>query len=104
MSTLALPRMPWVLNMVDVRPIDAPFVALGPSGVAIRDRLKGLTPEDDRCCGWSASTWARWLPRISRRAARRVWITTPDTWAERKRDLTARVVLAVGRVDHQGHA
>lgn len=30
-----------------LRPIDAPFVALGPSGVAIRDRLKGLTPQDE---------------------------------------------------------
>jgi hypothetical protein len=28
--------------------IDAPFVALGPSGVAIRDRLKNLAPEDDK--------------------------------------------------------
>ncbi|MFG2661333.1 IS200/IS605 family accessory protein TnpB-related protein, partial [Streptomyces sp. NPDC048425] len=29
-----------------LRTIDAPFVALGPSGVAIRDRLRRLTPED----------------------------------------------------------
>ena len=29
-----------------LRVIDAPFVALGPSGVAVRDRLKNLTPED----------------------------------------------------------
>ncbi|MFD7407189.1 hypothetical protein ACFV7R_31990 [Streptomyces sp. NPDC059866] len=25
----------------------APFVVTGPSGVAIRDRIKGLTPEDE---------------------------------------------------------
>jgi hypothetical protein len=31
-----------------LRTVDAPFVALGPSGVAIRDRLKHLTPEDDK--------------------------------------------------------
>ncbi|MGN9780569.1 IS200/IS605 family accessory protein TnpB-related protein [Nonomuraea sp. ZG12] len=31
-----------------LRAIDAPFVALGPSGVAIRDRLKNLTIADDR--------------------------------------------------------
>jgi hypothetical protein len=31
-----------------LRPIDAPFVAPGPSGVAIRDRLKHLTPGDEK--------------------------------------------------------
>ncbi|WP_406737998.1 transposase [Streptomyces sp. NBC_00853] len=31
-----------------LRTIDAPFVALGPSGVAIRDRLKNLSVEDDK--------------------------------------------------------
>ncbi|MFJ7269321.1 IS200/IS605 family accessory protein TnpB-related protein [Streptomyces sp. NPDC099050] len=31
-----------------LRTIDVPFVSLGPSGVAIRDRLKGLTPEDEK--------------------------------------------------------
>jgi IS605 OrfB family transposase len=31
-----------------LRSIQAPFVALGPSGVAIRDRLKHLTPEDEK--------------------------------------------------------
>ncbi|MFE2972604.1 IS200/IS605 family accessory protein TnpB-related protein, partial [Streptomyces sp. NPDC059340] len=31
-----------------LRTIDAPFVALGPSGVAIRDRLKHLTTGDDK--------------------------------------------------------
>lgn len=30
-----------------VREVAAPFVVPGPSGVAIRDRLKGLTPEDE---------------------------------------------------------
>ncbi|MDQ0988899.1 hypothetical protein QFZ74_000127 [Streptomyces sp. V3I7] len=34
--------------MADLRPIAAPLVALGPSGVAIRDRLKGLTPADEK--------------------------------------------------------
>jgi hypothetical protein len=31
-----------------LRTVDAPFVALGPSGVAIRDRLKHLALEDDK--------------------------------------------------------
>ncbi|MEO6087836.1 MAG: hypothetical protein ABIQ18_32460 [Umezawaea sp.] len=30
-----------------LRAIAAPFVAPGPSGVSIRDRLKGLTAEDE---------------------------------------------------------
>ena len=30
----------------NLRLIDPAFVALGPTGVSIRDRLKGLTPED----------------------------------------------------------
>jgi IS605 OrfB family transposase len=31
-----------------LRTVDAPFVAPGPSGVAIRDRLKHLTPQDEK--------------------------------------------------------
>ncbi|MFD5492409.1 hypothetical protein ACFWH4_05600, partial [Streptomyces sp. NPDC127091] len=34
--------------MADLRPIDVPFVALGPTGVAVRTRLKGLTPGDEQ--------------------------------------------------------
>jgi len=34
--------------MADLRPIAAPFVALGPSGVAVRTRLGDLTPEDEK--------------------------------------------------------
>lgn len=34
--------------MADLRPVAAPFVALGPSGVAVRTRLKDLTPEDEK--------------------------------------------------------
>lgn len=31
-----------------LRTIDPPFVAVGPSGVALRDRLKHLTPKDEK--------------------------------------------------------
>jgi hypothetical protein len=34
--------------MADLRPIDPPFVALGPCGVAIRDRLGHLGAEDEK--------------------------------------------------------
>jgi hypothetical protein len=33
--------------MGGLREVAAPFVALGPSGVAVRDRLKGLTVRDE---------------------------------------------------------
>jgi hypothetical protein len=33
--------------MGGLRELAAPFVALGPSGVAVRDRLKQLTAEDE---------------------------------------------------------
>lgn len=41
-------RLPLVSDKKQLRAIDAPFVALGPSGVSIRDRLKGLTPQDEK--------------------------------------------------------
>ncbi|MEV6740359.1 hypothetical protein AB0N14_26810 [Streptomyces sp. NPDC051104] len=34
--------------MADLRSINPPFVALGPSGVAIRTGLKHFTSEDDK--------------------------------------------------------
>lgn len=34
--------------MADLRDIGRPFVAEGPTGVSIRDRLKGLTTEDEK--------------------------------------------------------
>jgi hypothetical protein len=34
--------------MGDLRTVRAPFVVLGPSDVAVRDRLKGLSPADEK--------------------------------------------------------
>ncbi|MGI5291569.1 hypothetical protein ACQEVF_50815 [Nonomuraea polychroma] len=34
--------------MAELRTIEAPFVAPGPCGVAVRDRLKNLTPADEQ--------------------------------------------------------
>jgi hypothetical protein len=72
-----------------LRPIQAPFVALGPSGVAIRTRLKGLTSEDEtvlRAVGAHLGTLAS--RDLKRRCAEGL-DHSADTWAERKRDLTA---------------
>jgi IS605 OrfB family transposase len=71
-----------------LRPIEAPFVAFGPSGVAIRTRLKGLTSEDEevlRAVGAHLGTLAS--RDLKRRCADGLDHST-DTWAERKRDLT----------------
>ncbi|MFE5583278.1 IS200/IS605 family accessory protein TnpB-related protein [Kitasatospora sp. NPDC056531] len=71
-----------------LRQIARPFVADAASGVCIRDRLKGLTAEDDavlRLVGGHLASLA------SRDLARRVTDAlehSAQTWAARKRDLT----------------
>ncbi|MFF9016303.1 IS200/IS605 family accessory protein TnpB-related protein [Streptomyces sp. NPDC014870] len=76
--------------MAELRPIAAPFVALGPSGVAVRARLKDLTPEDEtvlRLVGAHLGSLAS--KDLKARCADGLEHST-DTWAARKRDLTAR--------------
>ena len=71
-----------------LRPIDPPFVALGPSGVAIRTRLKGLTADDDkvlRAVGAHLGSLAS--KDLKRRCADGLEHST-QTWAARKRELT----------------
>ncbi len=72
-----------------LRGIDAPFVALGPSGVSIRDRLKGLTTEDERVLRLIGE-------RLGSLASRDLKVRCADgsdhsteSWAGRKRALTA---------------
>ncbi|WP_255949535.1 transposase [Streptomyces odontomachi] len=72
-----------------LRTIESPFVALGPSGVAIRDRLKHLTPEDDkvlRLVGEHLGHLAS-LDLKTRCADRSEH--NSDAWAARKKSLTA---------------
>ncbi|MEV1049822.1 IS200/IS605 family accessory protein TnpB-related protein [Streptomyces sp. NPDC049887] len=74
--------------MADLRPIAAPFVALGPSGVAIRTRFKGLTADDDkvlRAVGVHLGSLAS--KDLKRRCADGLEHST-ETWAARKRELT----------------
>ncbi|MGW5127003.1 IS200/IS605 family accessory protein TnpB-related protein [Streptomyces sp. NPDC004069] len=71
-----------------LRTIDPPVVALGPSGVAIRTRLKHLTVEDEkvlRAVGAHLGSLAS--KDLKRRCADGLDHST-DTWAERKRSLT----------------
>ena len=41
-------RAEWLAGVGGLREMAAPFVVLGPSGVAVRDRLKHLTAEDEK--------------------------------------------------------
>jgi IS605 OrfB family transposase len=75
--------------MADLRTIASPFVAPGPCGVAIRDRLKGLTVQDEKVL---------WLvgEHIGSLASRDLKARCSDgldhgneKWAARKRELTA---------------
>ncbi|WP_251021580.1 transposase [Streptomyces sp. ISL-98] len=72
-----------------LRAIAPPFVALGPSGVALRDRLKNLTTEDDKVL-WLAGAH---LGVLASRDLKARCVDgnghSTDTWAARKRELTA---------------
>ncbi|MGY1452973.1 IS200/IS605 family accessory protein TnpB-related protein [Streptomyces sp. SS8] len=71
------------------RPIEAPFVAPGPSGVAIRDRLKHLTTEDDKVLRLVGGHLGRLASQdLKTRCADGLDHIT-DTWAARKQGLTA---------------
>ena len=71
-----------------LRPIDPPFVGLGPSGVAIRDRLKGLTPADEKVLRTVGEHLGFLAGRdLKARCAAGLDHDT-DAWADRKRALT----------------
>ncbi|MBB3726274.1 transposase [Nonomuraea dietziae] len=72
-----------------LRAIDAPFVALGPAGVTIRDRLGHLTPEDEKVLRLAGAHLGSLASRdLKARCADGLKHDT-DMWAARKRDLTA---------------
>jgi IS605 OrfB family transposase len=72
-----------------LREIARPFVADGPSGVSIRDRLKALTSEDEKVLRLVGAHMGRLASRDLARRCRDGLEHSTDTWAERKRDLTA---------------
>ncbi|KQV14656.1 MULTISPECIES: hypothetical protein [unclassified Kitasatospora] len=73
-----------------IRRIDAPFVSLGPSGVTIRDRLKGLTSGDEKVLRLvGAHMGALASGDLKARCADGLEHGN-ETWAARKRDLTVR--------------
>jgi hypothetical protein len=73
-----------------LRAIAPPFVALGPSGVAIRDRLKGLTPQDEKVlCLMGEHLGSLASLDLKQRCADGNG-HDKDRWAARKQGLTAQ--------------
>lgn len=72
-----------------LREIARPFVADGPSGVSIRDRLKALTAEDEKVLRLVGAHMGRLASGDLARRCRDGLEHSTGTWAERKRDLTA---------------
>ncbi|WP_433510783.1 hypothetical protein ACQP2T_43970 [Nonomuraea sp. CA-143628] len=71
-----------------LRAIAAPFVALGPSGVAIRDRLKGLTAQDEQVLRLVGAHLGVLASRDLAVRCRAGLEHSPQAWAARKRELT----------------
>src|SRR5919204_3845226 len=82
----------WTWGLLGVaehlRPISPPFVALGPSGVAIRDRLKHLTFGDEQVLRLVGAHLGS-LASKDLKARRADGLEhSGETWAARKRELT----------------
>ncbi|MCA2221750.1 IS200/IS605 family accessory protein TnpB-related protein [Nonomuraea aurantiaca] len=71
-----------------LRPIAAPFVAAGPSGVAVRDRLKGLTAQDEQVLRRVGAHLGVLASRDLAVRCRAGLEHSAQAWAERKRELT----------------
>lgn len=77
------------MSRKQLRTIDAPFVVLGPSGVAIRDRLQHLTPQDEKALRLVGEHLGR-LASLDLKARCADGLEhNSDTWAVRKQGLTA---------------
>ncbi|MCX4791211.1 transposase [Streptomyces sp. NBC_01221] len=90
--------------MGGVRELAAPFVAPGPCGVAVRDRLKHLTPQDEKVLRAVGEHQGALASRDLRARCADGLEHSADTWASRKRALTAqsssRIAGAITKVTH----
>ncbi|MFJ9560134.1 IS200/IS605 family accessory protein TnpB-related protein [Streptomyces fuscichromogenes] len=75
--------------MADLRPIEASFVASGPSGVAIRTRLKDLAPGDEKVLRLVGVHLGSLASKDIKARCRDGLGHSGGTWAVRKRELTA---------------
>ncbi|WP_344895320.1 hypothetical protein [Actinomadura meridiana] len=72
-----------------MRSFAPPFVAAGPSGVTVRDRLKGLSLEDDRVLRLVGAQLGSLASRDLKIRCTDALDHDADRWAARKRELTA---------------
>ncbi|MER6106531.1 IS200/IS605 family accessory protein TnpB-related protein, partial [Streptomyces sp. NPDC001832] len=87
-----------------LRTIDAPFVAAGPSGVALRDRLKHLTPQDEKVLRLVGEHQGRLASLDLKARCEAGHEHDNSAWASRKRDLTgqssSRIAGAITKATH----
>ncbi|WP_404789282.1 IS200/IS605 family accessory protein TnpB-related protein [Streptomyces pristinaespiralis] len=74
--------------MGGLRGVVAPFVVTGPSGVAVRDRLKGLTPEDEEVLRLVGAYLGSLASRDLKARCVEGLEHSAESWAVRKRGLT----------------
>ncbi|MFH8926472.1 IS200/IS605 family accessory protein TnpB-related protein [Streptomyces pristinaespiralis] len=74
--------------MGGLREVAAPFVASGPSGVAVRTRLKGLTPEDEKVLRLVGAHLGSLASRDLKARCADGLEHSAESWAARKRELT----------------
>nr|WP_033333366.1 hypothetical protein [Streptomyces novaecaesareae] len=72
----------------ELRRIDAPFVSLGPSGVTVRDRLRGLTAGDEEVLRLVGGHLGALASRDLKARCADGLDHSNETWAGRKRGLT----------------
>ncbi|MEF9903466.1 transposase [Streptomyces sp. P9-A2] len=77
------------MSKKQIRTLDDPFVAPGPSGVAIRDRLKQLTPEDEKVLRLVGGHLGRLASLDLKQRCSDGLEHNSDMWAARKQALTA---------------
>jgi hypothetical protein len=72
-----------------LRELAASFVVPGPSGVAVRTRLKGLAPADEEVLALVGAYLGALASRDLKVRCAQGLAHSADTWAARKRGLTA---------------
>ncbi|MGW3826840.1 hypothetical protein ACWEAF_32195 [Streptomyces sp. NPDC005071] len=90
--------------MGGLRKLAASFVVSGPCGVAVRDRLKHLTPQDERVLRAVGAHQGTLASRDLKTRCSDGLEHSGDTWAARKRDLTgvssSRIAGAITKATH----
>ncbi|MCX4535917.1 IS200/IS605 family accessory protein TnpB-related protein [Streptomyces sp. NBC_00841] len=90
--------------MGGLRELAEPFVVPGPCGVAVRDRLKHLTPQDEKVLRLVGEHQGRLASRDLKARCADGLEHGPETWASRKRDLTkessSRIAGAITKATH----